>query len=90
MIGEEAPKNAADIQDANLFGPSVDDFIKSRKTGRKKKSVSKSRGRMIFVSNSAVNKLPDDLAGMYAEAQKCYILMDFNRVRSGFIHLWIG
>ena len=43
MIGEEASKSATEAQDASLFGPSVNDFIKSRKSGRRKKTGSKSR-----------------------------------------------
>ena len=30
--------------------------------------------------SNLVNKLPENLSGMFAEAQRCYILQDFNRV----------
>ena len=80
MIGEEVPNHVHNDPNGDLFGPSVDAFIKSRKNDKRKKVAGKSRGNNYHCSISVVHKLPENIAGMYAEAQRCYIMEDFNRV----------
>lgn len=81
IIDEKANIVDEDRIEDNLFGPSVGDFIKSRKSSKKKKAVSRSPSIPFLCGFILLaQKLPDHLTGLYAEAQKCYILQDFNRV----------
>ena len=80
MIGEEVPNQTQKDPTSDLFGPSVDAFIKSRKDDKRKKATGKPRGIKYICLISIAHKLPENIAGMYAEAQRCYIMEDFNRV----------
>ena len=85
IIDEKANNNDNTTPEDNLFGPSVGDFIKSRKSNKKKKSTPRSHSTFLYIIDLIVaQKLPDNLSGLYAEAQKCYIIQDFNRVTLEF------
>ena len=80
MIGEEVPNHGQEDPDSNLFGPSVDAFIKSRKNDRRKRATGKTRGNPSIHKLYIGQKLPENIAGMFTEAQRCYIMEDFNKV----------